>query len=672
MLNPSQQSAIDHTQGPLLVLAGAGSGKTLVVTRRIARLIQHGTPARAILAMTFTNKAAAEMAERIEKLAGKDALQATIGTFHAFGLRVLRAEARQLGFHDGRFAIFDQADQASTVREILRERREGRRWDVHAILARISNAKNNFIEPNQYESTFQDPYDDITEWVYPRYVDALKTFHALDFDDLICEVVRLFRSKPSVLERWQSKYWFVMVDEYQDTNHAQFELVRLLSEGHGNLCVVGDDDQSIYGWRGADVRNILDFGTHFSGAKVVKLQNNYRSTEAILSVANAIIHASSGRRYEKKLQPTQPGGDLVRMVDTADADVEASFVGDEIRRRLDAGLQPRDIAVLYRSNLQSEPLETALRQRHIAYRVVGGTQFYERKEVKDLIAYLRVALHPGDELSLRRIINYPSRGIGQSSVERLSGYGLAHDMTFWAAVGRARGIEGLPPAAVEGCDRLHRVVERASTRLEAGTPSSEVAREVIAEVGMVEDIMRGSGSSEAAARRRLHLDAFLQTLSRFDASAKSAKPGGDALLGFLQLMTLSTDSEEDAGNAVTLTTMHGAKGLEFQTVFVVGLEEGLMPHARSLDDRSTDVQPHDIEEERRLFYVAVTRARSRLYLCHARTRWLRGKPVRRVASRFFKSIPTDLVQVVKLEQQAPPSMRDMLDGVEGLLAALEE
>lgn len=669
MLNSSQKSAVEHDRGPMLVLAGAGSGKTMVVTRRIARLIQDGTPPRAILAMTFTNKAAEEMAERVAKLVGKRAKEATISTFHAFGLHVLRSEARHMGFRDGRFAIFDQADQASAVREILRGRRGDRRWDIHAILARISAAKNLFTDPKDYEPSFGDPYDEVTEWVYPRYLEALRSFRAFDFDDLVCEVVRLFRAQPEVLERWQAKFWFVMVDEYQDTNHAQFELVRLIAQEHRNLCVVGDDDQSIYAWRGADVRNILDFENHFPGAKVVKLQNNYRSTEAILSVANAVIHASTARRHEKRLIPTQPGGDKVRLVEAADADIEAAFIGDEVRRRLEAGLAPRDVAVLYRSNQQSEPVETALRQRQVPYRVVGGTQFYERKEVKDLIAFLRVALHGRDELSLRRIINYPSRGIGQTSVERLANYALANDMTLWTAVTRADRVEGLTPAAVAGCAELHRVVREASKGLEDGAASADVARKLIADVGMVADIMAGSGSSEAAARRRNNLEAFLQTLTRFDASAER---GPKALSGFLQLLTLKTDADEDAGNVVTLTTMHGAKGLEFQTVFVAGVEEGLIPHARTLDAKSTDVAPQDVEEERRLFYVAVTRARARLYLCRARMRGLHGRPMRRVASRFLKSIPADLLDVIDVKQESAPTTEAMLDGVAGLLAALEK
>ena len=653
----------------MLVLAGAGSGKTMVVTRRIARLIEDGTPARAILALTFTNKAAEEMAERVQKLVGKRAQDSCISTFHSFGLRVLRAEARSFGFRDGRFAIFDQADQASAIREILRARRGDRRWDVHAIAARISAAKNAFVSPQEYEPRFADPYDEVTAWVYPRYVEALRTFHAFDFDDLVCEVGRMFRTRPDCLERWQSKYWFILVDEYQDTNYAQFEVMRLLGQEHRNVCVVGDDDQSIYAWRGADVRNILDFEKHFEGTKVVKLQNNYRSTEAILSAANAVIHASTARRHEKRLIATREAGDKVRLVVAADADIEASFVGDEVDRLIRDGLAAREMAVLYRSNLQSEPFETAFRQRQIPFRVVGGTQYYERKEVKDLVALLRTALQPHDELSLRRIINYPPRGIGQMSVERLAAYALVHDMTLWSAVTKASSIEGLATAAVAGCEALVTALGAVARGIDRGLASAEVARKLVADVGMVADIMSGSGSQEAASRRRANLEHFFNTLARFD---KTGETGAKALSEYLQLLTLKTDADDDAGNVVTLTTMHGAKGLEFHTVFVVGVEEGLIPHARTLDGKTTDVTPQDVEEERRLFYVALTRARTRLYLCRAKQRTFHGKGSKRAPSRFLKNIPEDRLERVDIKEQAPPSRESMLEGAEALLAALEK
>jgi superfamily I DNA/RNA helicase len=667
-LNPDQKAAIEHDKGPLLVLAGAGSGKTMVVTHRMARIIERGTPPGAILAMTFTNKAAEEMASRLEKLVGPSAREATLGTFHAFGLRVLSAEAKNVGFHDGHFAILDQSDQVGVVREILRTIRGSRKWDVWAILSRISKAKNEFIAPDDYVPRRFDEYGDITELVYPKYVEALRAFHAFDFDDLICEVVRLFRKRADVLERWRSRYWYVLVDEYQDTNHAQLELVRLMAEEHRNICVVGDDDQSIYAWRGADVRNILDFEQHFPGAKVVKLQSNYRSTDAILSVANAVIQKSAGRRHEKRLVATRPGGDKVQVVVAANPEVEASFIGDEIRRLLDEGRRARDVAVVYRSNALSEPIETALRQREIPLRVVGGTQFYERKEVKDLMAYLRVLVHPRDEISLRRIINYPARGIGQTALDRLATHALARDMTLWQAVRQASTVSGLPQPALAGCAALASAMDHASQRLDAGQPAAEVARLLVREVGLEADIASGSTSDSVAARRHENLLAFLRVLERHD---QAGKRGRDDLADLLRVLSLNTEAEEkDEGNVVTLATMHGTKGLEFEVVFVAGVEEGIIPHARTLEARVTDVDPQDVEEERRLFYVAVTRAKARLYVCRSRHRSLRGRPMARAPSRFLTEVPADLLETRDVRESAP-STGEMLDGIAAVLAALE-
>ena len=667
-INSDQQAAIEHDRGPLLVLAGAGSGKTLVVTQRIARLMSRGTPPRAILAMTFTNKAAEEMASRVESLVGPKASEATIGTFHSFGLRVLTEETKALGFHDGRFAIFDQADQAGVVRETLRSERADRRWDIWAILQRISKAKNEFVPADGYKPREGDEYDEITARVYPRYIEALKSFHAFDFDDLICEVVLLFRRRADVLEKWRSRFWYVLVDEYQDTNHAQVELVRVLAEEHGNICVVGDDDQSIYGWRGADVRNILDFEQHFPGAKVVKLQSNYRSTDAILSVANAVIHKSSARRHEKRLMATRAGGEKVQVVVATDPEVEAAFIADESQRMLNDGAKARDIAVLYRSNGLSEPLETAFREREIPVRVLGGTQFYERKEVKDLIAYLRVATAPRDEIALRRIINYPARGIGPVALERLATYAAARDVPLWSAVERAGSIDNLASPAVAGCTALSLAIEEARKKLDALLPSGEVARFVIREVALEADIAVGSGSTAIAARRRGNLEFFLKVLDRHDLAGKR---GVKDLAALLRVLSLNTEIEQDdPGNVVTLATMHGTKGLEFDTVFVAGVEDGIIPHARTLDARATDVDQQDIEEERRLFYVAVTRAKRRLFLCRAKQRSLRGKSMPKTPSRFLCEIPSELIETREVRTSAP-SKESMLDGIAGLLAALD-
>ncbi|WP_437673725.1 ATP-dependent helicase [Sorangium sp. So ce131] len=684
LLNPSQRAAVEHELGPMLVLAGAGSGKTRVVTARIARLLDRGIPARSVLAMTFTNKAAAEMHERVGKLIGsKVAKELKVCTFHRFGLDVLGAETRALGLRGSTFAIFDQADAMGVIREILRELRAGKSYDVGAILSRISNAKNAFLDPESWAEAQRqgkgiDDYDEISMLVYPRYMAALRGFQAFDFDDLICEVVRLWQTRPDVLERWRMRYRFVIVDEYQDTNRAQLELLRLLAGEHRNVVVVGDDDQSIYAWRGADVRNILDFEEHFGGAKVVKLEHNYRSRKPILDVANAVLAKSTARRHGKTLIATRVEGDKVRSIICVDPDVEASFVATESQRLLEReGARPKDIAVLYRSNLQAAAIETALKERQIPIRMIGGTQFFERKEVKDLIAYLRVSLNPNDEMSLRRILNYPARGIGEVAISKLSAHATAHDTSLWTAVSRPHAVHELGATAIEGCRQLVRIIEGTRARFERGEASAEVSRALLADAGFKEDIMAGSSTNNAAARRWGNLEGLLNVFARRDERGKGDR---ESFGEFLRLLALRQESEEEeATDRVTLTTMHGAKGLEFPFVFVIGLEEGLMPHQRSLDERATDAAPisaegdaagHSIEEERRLFYVAVTRARDRLYLTRAKHRGSRGKMVPRTPSRFVLEIPPELLE--EREELAPvaPGMEKVKAGAASVLAAL--
>jgi ATP-dependent DNA helicase Rep len=678
-LNPSQRAAVEHEHGPMLVLAGAGSGKTRVVTHRIARLIGRGTAARSILAVTFTNKAAAEMRDRVVALVGRDvAKDLHVSTFHRFGLDVLGAETRALGLRGSSFAIFDQADQAGVVREILRELKTGKNYDVPALIARISNAKNAFLTAEEWEEAQRkskgvDDYDEVAMLVYPRYQAALRSFQAFDFDDLICEVVRLWQRRPDVLTRWQERFRQVIVDEYQDTNRAQLELTRLVGGGHRNVMVVGDDDQSIYAWRGADVRNILDFEAHFPGAKVVKLEHNYRSVKAVLDVANAVLAKGGSRRHPKTLIATRDSEARVQVVVAADPDVEASFVAAEIQRLLERdGVRPKEIAVLYRSNLQSAPVESALKERAVPMRMIGGQQFYERKEVKDLIAYLRVILNPGDEMSLRRIVNYPARGIGDVALERISSYATAHDLSLWAAVCKPHAVRDLPPAALEGCRQLVRLVEAMRLRLETFSPAS-VARAVVGEIGLKEDITAGSTTNQTAARRWGNVEGLLAVFFRREEQGKGDR---EKFAEFLRLLALRQDGEdEEVTDRVTLTTVHGAKGLEWRHVFLIGLEEGLMPHARTLDERATDMTPDgdaavSLEEERRLFYVAVTRAKDRLWLSRAKVRGQRGKLVARTPSRFLLDIPPEMYDEREEEAAQPPELARVKAGAAGVLAAL--
>ncbi len=689
-LNGPQQDAVEHGDGPLLVLAGAGSGKTRVITHRIARLVQRGVPARAIVALTFTNKAAREMRERVDALFAGEHRAATaattISTFHAFGLAVLGREREAIG---GRFTIFDQGDQTALVKQLLREEGADRAYDAGAVLARISHAKNAFLAAEDMPERDGDDYGEIAKLVLPRYQAALKRYRAFDFDDLVCEVASLWRDRDDVRARWQSEYLYVLVDEYQDTNRAQLEMLRLLSGGRRNVCAVGDDDQAIYGWRGADVRNILDFEAHFEGARVIKLEQNYRSRAPILAVANAVISKRTDVKWRKVLFTERPGGPTVRLAVAPTPEAEASWVGREVRRLIrEEGRRPRDIAVLYRSNGQSRLLEEALREGGVLHRVVGGAQFFERKEVKDTLAYLKLALNLSDEIALRRILNYPARGIGEVTLERLVAHAYSSGWTLWQAVDRAEAIDGLPSAARDGCRALAKVIADARREMlvEKRMPS-EVARGICEKVAFRAEIETGSPALDVAAKRWANVEGVLGTLARREGKSVAAGQG-DALEGlaaFLQMLTLDVEREaEDAGDVVTLSTLHGSKGLEYAAVFLVGCEEGYLPHARTIDPRATDVVDRaggspastpetgaaDIEEERRLFYVGVTRAKENLVLSRARSRVLRGKAVPRTPSRFLLDIPLELLEEVAVKDDAPTSVSEAAANVEAILAML--
>ncbi len=463
-LNRAQGEAVEHGDGPLLVLAGAGSGKTRVITHRIARLVERGVPARAIVALTFTNKAAGEMRERVATLLGKapssparprgsggsNHQSLTVSTFHSFGLAVLGREREAVG---GRFTIFDQGDQTALVKQLLRDAGAERAYDAAAVLARISNAKNAFLATDDLPEREGDAYDEITKAIYPRYQSALRQYRAFDFDDLVCEVAHLWREREDIRARWQSETLHVLVDEYQDTNRAQLEMLRLLCGERRNVCAVGDDDQAIYGWRGADVRNILDFERHFDGARVVKLEQNYRSYAPILAVANAVIAKRTDSKWRKELFTDRAGGRPVRVAVAPTPELEAAWVGREIRRLLrEEGSVRASIAVLYRSIGQSGLLEVTLSEQVVLLRVVGGAQFFERKEVKDVLAYLKLALNPADEISLRRVVNYPARGIGEVTLDRLVATTRSkRGWTLWQAIERVEALDDVPAGARDGC-----------------------------------------------------------------------------------------------------------------------------------------------------------------------------------------------------------------------------
>jgi superfamily I DNA/RNA helicase len=680
-LNKEQHEAVEHDLGPLLVLAGAGSGKTGVVTQRIARLIRKGVPARAMLAMTFTNKAASEMQERVVRLVGaKRSKGLLLCTFHRFGLKVLSREARALGLRGGRFAIFDRADCMGVLRDALRNTVTMRNLDLGAVLNRISLAKNAFIDAETYASMMMDSddeYDEITSIAYPRYAAALRSLQAFDFDDLVCEPVRLWRLREEVLERWRMRFRYIIVDEYQDTNVAQLEMLRLLASEHKNLCVVGDDDQAIYAWRGADVRNILDFEKHFSGAKLVRLERNYRSTEAVLEVANSVLEASKARRHKKRLIPTQGPGDKVKLVRALDGTTEARFVVDEAKRIIDRGDgRAKDIAVLYRSNLQAPEIESELKARGLPYQLFGGTQTFERKEVKDLIAYIEVAINPWSELAVRRSLNYPARGIGEVALNKLAVHATLHDSSLYAAVERAHAVAGLSDRAREGCRTYVRTITDIVNGIADDTSASDVIRALAEAVELKQNIWAESGQNNKLAGRRWNNVLFLiKAFGRRDAKERMDRDGYAKFLRVLMLRE-QQDEDSDVTDKITLTTMHGAKGLEFGFVFVVGLEEGLMPHRRSIEERVTDTPQLDgratdeIEQERRLFYVAITRAKKQLYLCHASGRATRRKIAKRVPSRFVLEIPEELVENVDIMTAPQPDVAAVKRGADDVLAAI--
>jgi DNA helicase-2/ATP-dependent DNA helicase PcrA len=620
-LNPPQREAVVTTEGPLLVLAGAGSGKTRVITYRIAHLLERGVRADDILAVSFTNKAADEMRQRVDKLAGRAARRCTLATFHALALQILKQEKEALGFPSG-FTIYDASDQLGTVKEILRRlysSDDDRRFDAKAILFRISRAKNAFLSPEEYAEQFAEDdheYDVTAAEVYPQYQAALRSFHALDFDDLICECVRLLDRDEAVRERWASRFRYVMVDEYQDTNRAQSHLLNHLVRVHNNVCVVGDDDQSIYGWRGAEAGHILEFERHFPGAKTVKLEENYRSTPHILDAANAVI-AHNTKRHDKRLWTARPPRDKLQLVVADDPEGEAEFVANEISLLCATrGYRPRDVAVLYRSNVQAKPIEEELRAQSIGYKVVGGQAFFERKEVKDAIAYLKLALSPRDEIALRRVINYPARGIGATTLERIAEAAKQKSMPLYDACQKAPEIapESMQDRAQKALTGFCDLIENGRALLASAQAGlhpgglKEAARAYLQSAGLQDDLQAAAPSPLAAAKKLGNLEGFLGSLERFEQ-----REGRD-LAGFLHRLTLDTrddDEGADASDQVTLVTLHGSKGLEFPVVFLIGMEEELLPHRRTLFPDGPDVLDANIDlgEERRLMYVGITAPR---------------------------------------------------------------
>jgi DNA helicase II / ATP-dependent DNA helicase PcrA len=643
-LNPRQREAVEHTEGPLLVLAGAGSGKTRVITHRIAHLVTaHRVPGWALLAVTFTNKAAGEMRERVRSLVPGEPRDApTVATFHSFCVRLLRREGAALGqIRHGftpQFTIYDDDDQISILRAVYKQLGLDDRFMQHrAALSRISHAKSHKQSPAEMARAATDPTASRLAVIYERYQARLLESNALDFDDLLLEAVRLLAHDAPTRDRINRRYEFLMVDEYQDTNRSQYELMRLLSGDRGNVAVVGDEDQSIYGWRGANIRNILDFERDFPGAITIRLEQNYRSTKNILEAASAVV-ANNTERIGKWLWTESGEGEKITLYEAPEAENEALWIADRIEECLRSYPDDR-IAVLYRTNAQSRQVEEALRRYGRKYIVVGGFSFYQRAEIKDILAYLKVLLSPQDTIGLLRIINTPARGIGRTTIEQIEQYALTHELALWTALERMLEERAFSARADASLREFHRLMKEIGDGIET-RPPAETLNLVLDRTGY-RKMLEEEGNEESASRIA-NLDELLN-------AAADAAERGESLRDFLDHAALVSDADSvDERAPVSLLTMHNAKGLEFPVVFIAGLEEGLFPHSRSIN--SGDIMA--MEEERRLCYVGMTRARKKLYLSWARyrRRFGAGQPEASIRSRFLKEVPATLLESVRGDQ----------------------
>ena len=644
-LNAAQREAVLHFEGPMLVLAGAGSGKTRVLTARIARLIDHhGVDPAQILAVTFTNKAAGEMRDRLASLLTEPPRGMWIGTFHAMGARLLRASPALAG-RNARFTIYDEEDALAVVRRLMeRHRISPRQWTPRAIRAVISDAKNALVSPTEYETLARDPLSRAAALVYRDLEPAMREANAVDFDDLLVLPVAMFRQDPALLDSYRRRFQFILVDEYQDTNRAQYQLVTLLGGGHGNVFIVGDDDQSIYGWRGADVRNLLHFERDFPGASVVRLEENYRSTPNILEVANAAIRVNTDRRG-KTLRATRGGGEPVTVVGALDERDEAEWVAEEIAtlRAAASELDLRDIAVLYRTNAQSRALEDAMRRHGLPYRLVGAVRFYDRREIRYVLAYLKLVANPADAEAFRRAIAVPRRGLGEATIEQLAAAARAAGISLLDAARRPQLLHELRPVARAGLAEFAFLIDGLRDRA-ADAAVDELLRDLIDAIRYGEHL-RAEGPESAE-----RLENVRELIA--GAAETTADEGGEVGLTpldrFLQRTALVADLDalDPAADGLTMMTVHNAKGLEFPVVFITGLEDGLFPLSRAYDD------PALLAEERRLFYVGITRAEAKLYLTHARSRRRNGETLPSIPSSFLAPIPPEL-----LEQRATIRLR---------------
>ena len=644
-LNDKQREAVTTTEGPVMIIAGPGSGKTRALTHRIAYLLAAGKARpRDILALTFTNKAAGEMQERVESLVGDDARGMWVGTFHSSFARLLRMEGDKIGYSED-FSIYDTTDS----KRLIRQQMKGRNLDTDVVKPRsvqrmISSAKNEMIDPQEYAELARGDQQEIVAEVYPAYERALKQANALDFDDLLLKPIQLFEEHEDVLEKYQRRWQYVHIDEYQDTNQAQYVLARTLAGGHENLCVVGDDAQSIYAFRGADITNILNFEQDYPDATTIRLERNYRSTKNIIRLADSIIEENDDQ-IEKELWTDNAEGEYVALMEALSEKDEAQKIERRIRDfQLREGLEYGDFAVLYRTNAQSRAIEEALRKENVPYRVIGGTSFYERKEIKDVLAYLKLLVNPNDTASLQRVINYPTRGIGDKTQARLQRYAQENNLSLWQAVERVEDIETLGTRAERAVGTFRTLIARYASKAGTGSMApDELARDLIDDAGLLSELRKEHTRENL--QRWENVQELISALAEYVESTEEA-----SISTFLQEVALMTgqDEAEEGDDKVTLMTLHAAKGTEFPVVFVAGLEEGLFPLEKATQEKA------ELEEERRLFYVGVTRAEERLYLSWARSRYRYGEQTSNTRSRFLEEVDSDVVRTEaggELEQQ---------------------
>ncbi len=641
-LNPRQREAVEKTEGPLLILAGAGSGKTRVITLRAAYLLYSGVQPESVLAVTFTNKAANEMKERvISLLQSKKGKSPIISTFHSLGLNILRKEIHLLGYKRN-FIIYDSSEQLSLLRNLLSDiRAYDRSFKPEAIMETISRMKNEFNVSKGTDTALEE----FAGVVYPRYQEMLKAMNAVDFDDLLLLTIKLFREHPAVLQKYQEKFSYIMVDEYQDTNKVQYDFIKMLAGEKKNLCVVGDDDQSIYGWRGANLYNILDFEKDFPGTVVVRLEQNYRSTGSILQAANGVI-SNNRKRMEKSLWTAGSKGPLVSVFRASDSEQEARWVADRIAQiKYELNNPYENFAVLYRANLFSRPFEAALRTNRIPYTVVGGTSYFERKEVKDLAAYLKIIANPLDDLSLLRAANSPKRGLGPTTISRFADFEKNNAISLLEAFRRNSEVAGLGKMVLDSVNRFTELLDRYSIEFLSPGGMAKALKNLTEEINYKNYIYELYKTPEAAIRRIENVDGFIQSLSQYEETNEAP-----SLPGFLETLALTDLSYEKTEKTfgVTLTSFHSAKGLEFPVVFIAGLEEDILPHRKSQDTEE------DIEEERRLFYVGITRAMKELYITYAGHRIKYGKKLPASPSRFLEEIPEELLKRIDTNEDEDP------------------